>query len=149
MELGRACHCAYKIRYHMVLCVKYRKWLVRGELESFLLEVLKGVGERYEFLLDAVGCDGNHVHVFVGAASRYAPSRVMQVLKSVSVRMLFERFPELRKMLWGAEFWSDGGYVGTVGDGVTADIIRAYVENQGTPEDKEDYAQMKLTTFTS
>jgi putative transposase len=133
----------------MVLCVKYRKWLVRGELESFLLEVLRGIGDRYEFLLDAVGCDGNHVHVFVGAAPRYAPSRVMQVLKSVSARMLFERFPELRKTLWGAEFWSDGGYVGTVGDGVTADIIRAYVENQGTSEEKEDYAQMKLTTFTS
>jgi len=93
--------------------------------------------------------DGNHVHVFVGAAPRYAPSRVMQVLKSVSARMLFERFPELRKTLCGAEFWSDGGYVGTVGDGVTADIIRAYVENQGTPEEKEDYAQMKLTNFTS
>lgn len=69
--------------------------------------------------------------------------------KSVSARMLFERFPELRKTLWGAEFWSDGGYVGTVGDGITADIIRAYVENQGTSEEKEDYAQMKLTTFTS
>lgn len=56
MELGRACHCAYKIRYHMVLCVKYRKWLVRGELASFLLEVLRGIGDRYEFVLDAVGC---------------------------------------------------------------------------------------------
>ncbi len=139
----------YKIRYHMVLCVKYRKGLIRGELESYLCEVLKGIGDRYEFELDAVGCDGNHVHAFVGAAPRYAPARVMQVMKSVSARLLFERFPEVRKTLWGAEFWSDGGYVGTVGDGVTEDIIRRYVEQQGSPEEKEDYAQMKLTTFTS
>jgi putative transposase len=69
--------------------------------------------------------------------------------KSVSARMLFERFPELRKTLWGAEFWSDGGYIGTVGDGVTEEIIRKYVEQQGSPEEKEDYAQMKLITFTS
>jgi len=132
----------------MVLCVKYRKWLVRGDLELSLFEVLRGIGDRYEFLLDAIGCDGNHVHVFVGAAPRYAPSRVMQVLKSVSAaRMLFERFPDSGNAV-GAEFWSDGGYVGTVGDGVTADIIRAYVENQGSQEEKEDYAQMKLTTFT-
>ncbi len=133
----------------MVLCVKYRKGLIRGELESYLCEVLKGIGDRYEFELDAVGCDGNHVHAFVGAAPRYAPARVMQVMKSVSARLLFERFPEVRKTLWGAEFWSDGGYVGTVGDGVTEDIIRRYVEQQGSPEEKEDYAQMKLTTFTS
>jgi putative transposase len=51
---------------------------------------------------DMPSADGNHVHVFVGAAPRYAPSRVMQVLKSVSARMLFERFPDLRKTLWGA-----------------------------------------------
>ena len=167
MDLGKASHCVYKIRYHMVLCVKYRKGLVRGDLETFLCEILKGIGDRYEFCLDAVGCDGNHVHVpgnwasfriFVGAAPRYAPSRVMQVMcrccdmpegKSVSARMLFERFPEVRKTLWGAEFWSDGGYIGTVGDGVTEDIIRRYVEQQGSPEEKEDYSQMKLTTFTS
>jgi putative transposase len=133
----------------MVLCVKYRKWLVRGDVESFVCEVLKGIGERYEFQLDALGCDGNHVHVFIGAAPKNAPSRVMQVMKSVSARMLFERFPELRKTLWGAEFWSDGGYIGTVGDGVTEEIIRKYVEQQGSPEEKEDYAQMKLITFTS
>jgi len=65
----------------MVLCVKYRKWLVRGDLELSLFEVLRGIGDRYEFLLDAIGCDGNHVHVFVGAAPRYAPSRVMSGVK--------------------------------------------------------------------
>ena len=34
-----------------------------------------------------------------------------------------------------------------VGDGVTAEIIRDYVENQGTPEEKEDFEQMNLTDF--
>ena len=89
MDLGKASHCVYKIRYHMVLCVKYRKGLVRGDLETFLCEILKGIGDRYEFCLDAVGYDGNHVHVpgnwasfriFIGAAPRNAPSRAMQVM---------------------------------------------------------------------
>jgi len=46
-----------------------------------------------------------------------------------------------------ANFWSDGGYIGTVGDGVMADIIRNYVETQGTPEEKEGYKQMNLLDF--
>jgi len=133
----------------MVFCVKYRKWLLRSEKEAFLLDVLRGVGERYWFEFEAVGCDGNHVHVFVGAAPRYAPSRVMQIIKSVTAKQLFQQFPDLREILWGAEFWSDGGYIGTVGDGVTEDIIRKYVERHGTPEEKEDHAQMKLTKFTA
>jgi len=51
------------------------------------------------------------------------------------------------KQDWGGEFWSDGGYVGTVGEGVTTDIIRNYIETQGTPEEKENYSQMKLLDF--
>jgi putative transposase len=61
----------------------------------------------------------------------------MQIIKSITAREFIKRFPEVRKQLWGSEFWSDGGYIGTVGDGVTADIIRDYVESQGTKEEKE------------
>ncbi|MCJ7696987.1 MAG: IS200/IS605 family transposase, partial [Thermoplasmata archaeon] len=28
IELQRASHCVYKIRYHMVMCLKYRKKLM-------------------------------------------------------------------------------------------------------------------------
>jgi putative transposase len=42
-------------------------------------------------------------------------------------RELFNRYPEIKKQLWCSEFWSDGGYIGTVGD-VTAEIIKNYIE---------------------
>lgn len=113
-----------------------------------MLEALQGISERYWFVFDAMGCDGNHLHLFVGAAPRYAPSKVMGIVKSITAKQMFKRFPDLRETLWGGEFWSDGGYVGTVGEGVTEDIIRRYVERHGTPEEKEDYTQMKITHFT-
>jgi|SRR3989338_344413 len=148
MELGRANHCVYKIRYHIVLCIKYRKKLLLGdERISFVKEVLIEIGKRYDLLFDAIGTDGDHVHLFVGAAPRYAPSEIIQITKSITAKHIFQRFPEIKDVLWGGEFWSDGGYVGTVGEGVTADIIRRYVENQGTPEEKEAYTQFKLTEF--
>jgi len=71
----------------------------------------------------------------------------MQTIKSITARELFKRYPEIKKQLLGGEFWSDGGYIGTVGDGITTEIIRNYIEPQGTPEEKEDYAQMKLFEF--
>jgi hypothetical protein len=40
-----------------------------------------------------------------------------------------------------------GGYIGTVGAGVTTDIIKKYVETQGTKEEKEGCKQMKLLDF--
>jgi putative transposase len=148
MELGRANHCVYKIRYHIVLCVKYRKkLLLDDERITFVKSILQGIAERYELVFDAIGTDGDHVHLFVGAAPRYAPSEIIGITKSITAKQLFQRFPEIRDILWGGEFWSDGGYVGTVGEGVTADIIRKYVENQGSKEEQESYQQFKLSEF--
>jgi len=42
----------------------------------------------------------------------------------------------------GCELWSKGGYIGTIEDGTTSDVIKNYVENQGNKEEKEAYQQM-------
>ena len=143
MELKFSSHCVYQIRYHMVMCVKYRMQQLKGKdrIEE-LIKLFKGIGERYWYEIEEIGTDGDHVHVFVGAAGRWAPSRIMQVLKSISAREMFKKFPEIRKVLWGGEFWSDGGFVGTVGEGINADIIRNYIKKQGRKAE-----QLKLIDF--
>ena len=115
----------------MVMCVKYRKQLLNqvNRVEK-LKQIIKEIGERYWFETDEMGTDGDHVHIFVGAAPRYAPSRIMQIIKSISAKQIFQMFPEIRKVLWGGEFWSDGGYIGTVGDQANAEIVRM----AGTPK---------------
>ena len=148
MELSHASHCVYKIRYHMVFCIKYRKdMLLDYSRISYFKNICLEIGKRYWFVFDALGSDGNHVHVFVGAAPRYSPSHVMQVMKSITAREIFKQYPEIKEKLWGGEFWSDGGYIATVGEGVTEEIIRRYIEKQGTEEEKEGYRQMKLIAF--
>ncbi len=132
----------------MVMCVKYRKKLLLDyDKVTYIKQVCSEIGKRYWFEFDAIGTDGDHVHVFVGAAPRYSPSNVMQIIKSITAREFFKKFPEIKKELWGGEFWSDGGYIGTVGDGVVSEIIRNYVEKQGTTEEKEGYKQMNLLEF--
>jgi len=86
--------------------------------------------------------------MFVGAAPRYAPSKIRQIVKSITAIQLFKQFPEIKEQLWGGEFWSDGGYIATVGDGGTEEIIKRYVEEQGTKEEKDDFKQMKLIQFS-
>ncbi|MDI9418476.1 MAG: IS200/IS605 family transposase [Methanothrix sp.] len=148
IEVKKASHCAYKIRYHMVFSIKYRRKLLQDKDRiNYIKFICSEIGERYHFDFDAIGTDGDHVHVFVGAAPRYSPSRIVQIIKSITAREFFKKFPGVKKQLWGGEFWSDGGYVGTVGDGVMADIIRNYVETQGAPEEKEAYKQMNLLDF--
>ena len=40
----------------------------------------------------------------------------MRIFKSITAREIFRRHPEIKKELWGGEFWSDGYYVATVGE---------------------------------
>ena len=141
----KASHCVYDVKYHMVLCVKYRKKLLLTDaVVSFLVDVFKGLEERYFLKFETIGCDRDHCHVLVRAKPRYAPSNVMRIIKSASARQIFKQFEWIKEELWGGEFWSDGGYIGTVGEGVNADIIRRYIEKQGQKFDK---SQMKLTDF--
>jgi len=74
MELRRANHCVSKIRYHMVFCMKYRKNLLDNDIINFLKSICYDIGERYCFEFDAIGCDGDYVHLFVGAEPKKGSS---------------------------------------------------------------------------
>jgi len=145
METEYAPHCSWRIRYHLVICIKYRKKLLTSnKMIDFFLYLLKEIAKRYHLESEKVGTDGDHVHLFVEAVPRYSPSRIMQIIKSITARAIFQAFPEVKKELWGGEFWSDGGYIGTVGDQSSTEVIKQYIECQGTKEEKENYHQLKL-----
>jgi len=127
------------------MCVKYRKQLLsnRGRITK-LAQIIKEIGQAYWFEMDEMGTDGDHVHLFIGAAPRYSPFNIMQIVKSISAKQMFKAFPEIRKELWGGEFWSDGGYIGTVGDQSNAEIVKKYIQQQGEHEEKVLSKQLKL-----
>jgi len=82
IEVKKANHCAYKIRYHIVLCIKYRKkLLIDSDRINYIKFICSEIGKRYCFDFDAIGTDGDHVHIFIGAAPKYSPSKVMQILQ--------------------------------------------------------------------
>ncbi len=144
-DLKYACHKVYVIKYHLVFIVKYRKDLfLHEEYCEYLKYLLDEIRKRYFLVSETIGIDEDHVHILMQAAPRYSPSRVMQIVKSITAIKLFERFPEIKKELWGGEFWSDGGYIGTVGEGANADIIRKYIKNQGRNDN-----QLKLLDFAA
>jgi putative transposase len=128
--IKRTKHAVYDLKYHLVWIPKYRKRIMGGEVSEYLKEIFRQIAEEYEFSIDTMEVVEDHVHIFVEVPPRYAPSQVVQIFKSVSEREIFKKFPKLKKQLWAGEFWSDGYFVRSVGDKVTADIIRKYIEYQ-------------------
>ncbi len=33
---------------------------------------------------------------------------IIRMIKSITAKKIFEKHPEVKKQLWGGEFWSDG-----------------------------------------
>ena len=129
-------HCAYDTHYHIVFPVKYRKALLRPEVEKRIKELSKEIEERYEITMEQIGLDQDHIHLLCSFHPKYSVGTVVQKFKSITARELFKTFPELRKELWGGEFWSDGYYVGTVSEKGNWKAVEGYVKNQGKkPED--------------
>ena len=143
-DIKHACHKVYLIKYHLIFIVKYRKDLfLNNDYVEYLKIILTEIEKRYFLNPETVGFEEDHVHMLMQAAPRYSPSRVMQIVKSITAREMFNKFPEIKKELWGGELWSDGGYIGTVGEGTNADIIRKYIQKQGRKGD-----QLRLLDFS-
>ncbi len=68
------------------------------------MEICKGIKERYEIDFERVGIEENHVHVLCSGVPRYSPTRMITVIKSITAREIFRRFPEVRKELWEGNF---------------------------------------------
>ena len=143
MDVRHAPHCTYRIRYHMVFVLKYRKKLISKQIFDFMKCILSEISERYYLYFEAMGSDGDHLHLIVEGAPRYSPSRIMQICKSITAIQVFKKFPKIKDVLYGGEFWSDGGHIDTVGDGRGLEEIKKYVGKQG-----RDVKQLTLITFS-
>lgn len=142
-DLCKSYHKVFKIKYHFVFCIKYRKDLfLENKYTESLKEICKGLEERYSMRFETIGFDEDHVHFLLQSVPKYSASQIFRLVKSISAIKLFEKYPDLKKELWGGEFWSDGGFVGTVGEGINAEIIRGYIKQQGRKGE-----QLKLFYF--
>ena len=131
-ELCKSAHKVFKIKYHFVFCIKYRKDLfLENKYVQTVKEICRNLENRYHMKFETLGFDEDHVHFLVRSIPRISPSQIFRTVKSITAEKLFELHPDLKKELWGGNFWSAGGFVGTVGEGINADIIRNYIKKQG------------------
>ena len=130
VELRRSKRAVYDLRYHLVWVPKYRAHILGGEVSQYLKELFVQIAEEYEFHIDTLEVMEEHVHIFIEAPPAYSPAEVVQILKSISAREVYKRFPKMRKAMWSGEIWNEGYFVRSVGDKVTADVIRKYIKYQ-------------------
>jgi putative transposase len=129
MGLRRTSHAVYDTKYHLVWTPKYSKWILRGDIQEHVKELIQEIEEHHGFIIGTLEVAPDHIHIFLSFPPRYSISKVVGMLKSISASEIFKEHPEVKKQLWGGEFWEDGYFVRTVGDKITAEVIRKYIKH--------------------
>ena len=102
------------------------------------------MGIRYDYTFLEIGIDENYVHFLIQTFPNIQISNMVQVIKSITAREMFERHPEVKKFLWGGQFWTDGYYLNTVGQYGNLKILENYVKKQGIKQYKQLHKQNLL-----
>ena len=106
--------------------------MLRGALRERGEGLLREIAQDFGFEIDTLEVAVDQVHIFLDFPPRNSIAKVGRILKSSSASQVFEEFPQLRKQLWARELWEEGYFARTVGDKVTAEVIRRYIrQHQG------------------
>ncbi len=116
-----------KLAYHLVWCPRYRKRILTGKIATFVEQELRRICEANTWTIGALNVQEDHVHLFLSAPPSVAPSQIAHALKGTTARSVFQRFPLVKKQLWGGAFWSQSYDVGSVGD-MSVDAVLKYIE---------------------
>ena len=90
---------------------------------------MREIAQDFGFEIATMDVAADHVPMFLDFPPRYSLAKVVGILKSISASRAFEEFLELKKQLWAGELWEDGYLARTVGDKVTAEVIRRYLRH--------------------
>jgi putative transposase len=121
----------YKLQYHIVWCVKYRRRVLTDGIEvSFkaeLLQAASGLGVK----ITAMECMPDHIHLLLDCTPQHFIPTVVKILKGNTARRLFLKYPELKSKLWDGHLWNPSYFVVTVSEN-TSEQITEYIQKQKT-----------------
>ena len=143
----RKSHNVSVLLYHYVCPAKYRRVVFDQKVDEILKEMCLEIAKRYEIEFIEIGTDQDHVHFLIQSVPTYSPRKIIQTVKSLTAREIFKRAPEVKKQLWGGEFWSDGYYVNTVGRYGSEEVVRKYVKEQGQTDEYQQLHVQQLKLF--
>ena len=94
--------------YHLVCPAKYRRAVNDEKVDMVIKDICLEIAKRYQIHFLEIGTDRDHVHFLIQSVPVYSPTKIATLVKSITAREVFKQAPEVKKQLWGGEFWTDG-----------------------------------------
>lgn len=122
-------HTKHRNMYHLVWLPKYRKKVLQGAVKERLEELFRECAAVNNWEIQELNIQLDHVHMVIQLPPSISVSKAVQFFKGASSNLIRKELPEVKKFLWGKDFWSDGYFSETVGH-CSEEVILNYVRNQ-------------------
>ncbi|TAJ81224.1 IS200/IS605 family transposase [bacterium] len=129
-------HTRHDLKYHLVWITKYRRSFIVGTMAERLKQILAEIAAEHKVHIIALEVMPEHVHMLVQAPPKYSPSQVAQLFKGISSKCMREEFlDKIKRYIWKeGTLWARGYYIASVANGVTAEVVEEYINNQKSQE---------------
>ena len=117
-------------RKHIQLTPKYRYKMMRKEkLKVFCRVSIEEACKKHKIEIEIIKVMDEHVHMIADVPRTMSDAKAMQIIKGLSLYILFRICPNLRKRYPGGHFWTEGYFCGGVGESNFAWTFNC-IENQ-------------------
>lgn len=141
-EYRRNRHAVYKLTYHAVFVIKYRRKVISDEVMECIRNYASYLIEKcYEGELIELNGEEDHVHILFELPTTATPSVVVCSLKTQLSKEVRRKYgDQIRDKLWRDSFWSDSYFLTTTG-GANIETIEKYIQDQGIEKPKRPYTK--------
>lgn len=122
-------HTKHKLMVHITWIPKYRKRVLNGAIAKRIEELLKECAEVNNWRIDELNVQPDHIHMLIQLVPSISISKMVQLFKGKSSRIIRKEFPSLEEFYWGDSFWGDGFFAETQGE-LNLEKMREYIRNQ-------------------
>jgi putative transposase len=130
-DYATSSHCVHRLIFHIVFVVKFRRQVLNPSRMNYLIALFPRIASHYKYRLIEVNGEADHIHFLLEIPPSASVSTVVARLKSVSSKFFLNRYGS---QFWGSHsrtLWNSGYFAASTG-GVTLEVLKKYVENQGT-----------------
>lgn len=124
-------HSVTKLCVHLVFTTKYRRKVMTPPILEEMKVTLRETAEKIGCTVKEINGEEDHIHLLLLFPADMSISSMVNSLKTVSSRTIRKNHPNILHGSNTGLFWSRSYFAATAG-GVTVDVLKRYVESQGT-----------------
>ena len=121
-------HAKFLLNYHFIWIPKYRNHILTKEpIKKIIKDTIEELGTNHKYDILALEIMPDHVHLFISALPKYAPSKLINIIKGTTGRRIAQEYPELKA---SDSIWTRSYFVASTGN-VSSKTIQNYINEQG------------------